>query len=756
MKKIILFSLAAASVAMLALSGCSDDISYDSPGDGQGRVLIRPMLNNDVSGTVATGGKKAPSRAGGVASDELAAKTLIWISNSKGLVRKFDGVGQVPAEGIWLNSDSYIAEAWTGDSVSASFDKKFFKAREPFTISKGQTIQIDLELKISNVVVEVEYNDAVKDLLVTPSVTAGHKRGSLTFEGFDMEKTPGYFMMPSTDKNIAYTFTAKTADGSDVKKEGVIENARPGYKYKIKVVYNNGGGQDPIGAGLFQIVVDESEIVVEDHILIESAPVISGIGFDLAIPVVGEAGKLETRKLWIQSVCALKSVVISCPTGFDALGIGGTDFEIFGMQPSVADALAAHGFSYIHQKHTGEATNPDFEEMKLVFDEAFMNLLPNGEHDVTVRATDANGRTGVAVMKVILTDASVQTVELPAASPAIWPTKATLTATVLKEGVESYGFNYREAGTQQWSFAAAGTGQSGARRRAVRKAPAVGESYSVVLTGLKPGTTYEYQAVCSGFESSIARFTTEGALQIPNAGMEEWTSAKCLNDKKNVLIPASSEADMFWDSGNHGSATMSKEVTQQSSDKVHSGQYAAKLSSQFVGVGTIGRFAAGNLFVGKYLKTVGTDGVLGWGRPFASRPKALRVWVHYTPGTVNYTNSNVPDIVKGQPDKGIIYVAIVDSSIAETAEGTTWPCVVKTETPDLFHKTDSNVIGYGEKVFTEATAGSDLVMVEIPIEYYRTDAKAENLILTCSASKGGDYFAGGDSVMYLDDFELVY
>lgn len=754
MKNKALLSLAAAFAAMLTFSGCSDEINYDSPEDGQGRVLIRPMLNNDVSGTVSTGVKKAPSRAGGVANDELAAKTLIWISNSKGLVRKFDGIGQVPAEGIWLNSDNYIAEAWTGDSVSASFDKKYFKAREPFSISKGQTIQIDLELKISNVVVEVEYDDAAKEALVNPVVTAGHKRGKLTFEGFEMEKTYGYFMMPSYDKNIAYTFAAKTADGSDVKYDGVIENARPGYKYKLKVVCNP-GGHDPIGAGIFQIVVDETEIEVVDHILIESAPVISGIGFDLATPVVGEAGKLDTRKLWIQSVCALKAVEISCPKGFDALGIGGNDFEIFGMQPSVADALAAHGFSYIHQKHTGEAENPEFEEMKLVFDEAFMNLLPNGEHEITIRATDANGRTGVAVMKVILTDASVQTVEISAASPAIWATQATITGTVLKDGIENPGFNYREAGTQQWSFVAAGTGASGARRRAARKAPAVGSSYSAVLTGLKPGTTYEYQAVCTGFEASVARFTTEEALQVPNANMEDWTSAKCLNDRKAVLIPASSEADMFWDSGNHGSATMSKEVTQQATDKVHSGQYSAKLCSQFVGVGSLGKFAAGNLFVGKYLKTDGTDGILGWGRPFTSRPTALRVWVHYTPGTVNYTNTNVADIVKGEPDKGIIYVAIVDDS-KKDFEGTSWPAVVKTKTAELFHKTDGNVIGYGEKVFTEATAGSDLVMVEIPISYTRTDLKASNIIITCSASKGGDYFAGGDSVMYLDDFELVY
>ena len=67
------------------------------------------------------------------------------------------------------------------------------------------------------------------------------------------------------------------------------------------------------------------------------------------------------------------------------------------------------------------------------------------------------------------------------------------------------------------------------------------------------------------------------------------------------------------------------------------------------------------------------------------------------------------------------------------------------------------MIAYGEKVFDSATTGDAMIEFEIPLVYARTDAKAVNVIVVCSASKGGDYFAGAaGSVMYIDDFELVY
>ena len=49
-----------------------------------------------------------------------------------------------------------------------------------------------------------------------------------------------------------------------------------------------------------------------------------------------------------------------------------------------------------------------------------------------------------------------------------------------------------------------------------------------------------------------------------------------------------------------------------------------------------------------------------------------------------------------------------------------------------------------------------MVPFEIPLVYNDKTKKASNLMITASASRYGDFFTGGLSVLYLDDFELVY
>jgi hypothetical protein len=183
------------------------------------------------------------------------------------------------------------------------------------------------------------------------------------------------------------------------------------------------------------------------------------------------------------------------------------------------------------------------------------------------------------------------------------------------------------------------------------------------------------------------------------------------------------------------------------------------MASQNVGIsGIYTKFAAGNVFIGKYLETDGTDGVLGWGRSFTGRPKALRAWVKYTPAAITEVASDVPDgVKKGDMDQGMIYIALTDNTLT-AYNSEQWPIVIMTKSSkrSLFDKTASNIIAYGEKVFTEATSGDGLVQIEIPIDYTRTDVRPSNIVLVASASKLGDYFTGGPSVMYIDDFELVY
>ena len=687
-----------------------------------------------MKGSVSRG-----SRAG-VTDDELAAKTLIWISNSKGVVRKYNGIGEVPAQGVWLLADNYVAEAWAGDSVPASFEDKHFKAREEFSIGGGETRQLNLECKIANVVVVVDYDESVRDLVSECVFEAGHKAGKLTYEGLEASGKPGYFMMPSFDKNISYTFTAKNnlTDGA-VTKHGAIENAKPGHKYTVHISQGDPSVSE-FGGALFDIEVDETEIEVAEVIEIQMEPVITGLTHNIDQPIVSTNGAFDECRLWVQSTSHIEYVEVECPAFTAYLGAGQTKFGVLSMSDEVRQKLEGYGFSYSLITHKNDPENPQFEEMKLRFNENFLSIFAEGEHTMTITVHDANNLTGVA--HVTFTSAKMQIDPVPSASPAVWADRVTLTATILNPDVTNAAIEWRRLGSQQWNRA---TPAAAAAARAE-----AGTTITATVTGLTAGTTYEYRAVCDGYESKPYTFTTEAAAQLPNAGFEEWDTSG-----KAYLVYASG-GTMFWDSGNHGSSTMNKNVTVPATDKKHSGTYSAKLESQFVGIGTIGKFAAGNLFVGKYLATQGTDGVLGWGRPFTSRPKALRGYVHYTPAAITDVASNAPaEYVKGDMDRGIVYIAIVDNT--KTAYNSeSWPCVVETKTTKLFDKNGSNVIAYGEKVFEGATAGNDMVPFEITLDYRTEDVKACNIILTISASKGGDYFTGGPSVMYVDDLELVY
>lgn len=215
MKK-ILYSFAGLAVLALAAS-CSQEENLIT--DGEGSISIRTSVCTDV---------EVESRA----TDGLEDNCLIWISGSKGLVRKYDGVADVPSS-IKLLSGHYVAEAWAGDSVSASFDKRWFKGRTEFDVTKGQNTEVAIKCTVANVVASVNYAEGLEDVLTDFTMTVGHDRGSLTFEGRDERK--GYFMMPSTDKNLTYTLKGTQIDGKEFTHTGQILDAKPATEYAFLV-----------------------------------------------------------------------------------------------------------------------------------------------------------------------------------------------------------------------------------------------------------------------------------------------------------------------------------------------------------------------------------------------------------------------------------------------------------------------------------------------------------------------------------------
>lgn len=704
------------------LTACHDENELS---DGGARVYLNASVSSDI---------KLASRAG---TDELKENTLIWISKKdKGLVKKFEGLSSLPANGLWLTTGEYVAEGWAGDSVPASFTDRYFTGYAPFTVSKGQSTGVNLNCKIANVVASVNYSEGIDEAISSYSLTVGHEGGELTFEGRDTRK--GYFMMSSRSRDLQWTLNGTLPSGETFTRSGTIESPKRATEYTINVNYS--GSETTVGGGHFSIEIDETAIEVNHEVVIRLAPFIMGDNFDITKPFYAELGKVGDHAFFVNASAQLSSVIIDSRFFMEQCGLDGNDVDFIHMSDEVRRALESHGIETVH------TYDPDLDvaSLRVKFSAAFNNALPEGRYDFRIIATDVkptSNRTE-ATFSLVVSNAPVK-VEDP--SPAgIWTSQATLSGGIISAGASEYGFLYRAAASRA----------DGDWQKAVGEVS--GNTVTATITGLTPGSRYEYKVYADDFISAdIKSFTTDSEQQLPNAGFEEWNTSS-----KTYLI-CTDASSMFWDSGNHGSSKMGKNVTQPDETVKHTGQRSIKMESQFVGIGTIGAFAAGNMFVGEFLGTENTTkGILGWGRPWTTRPKALKGYIKYSPQAITHVDSdNLPDVHSGDMDSGILYIALVDDSHKSYQSYKSYPWIVRTADPAnwLFSKDKPNVIAYGERIFTEATAGDGMIEFEIPIEYYKTDIKPSNIIVVASASRYGDYYTGGQSsTMWLDDLQLVY
>lgn len=272
-----------------------------------------------------------------------------------------------------------------------------------------------------------------------------------------------------------------------------------------------------------------------------------------------------------------------------------------------------------------------------------------------------------------------------------------------------------------------------------------GGAFSCCLRGLEPLTDYTVRAYSDEDFSTEVNITTQENVQLPNATFTHWW----LNGK--VWNPWAEDGESFWDTGNRGAATLGNSNSLPIEDAFSATGYAgAELQTKFIGLGALGKLAAGNLFAGTYVRTDGTNGVLGFGRPFTVRPTGVKVRLQYTPVAITHTSRSNPDFsyMKGEPDTCIVWAALTDMDA---------PYEIRTKPSDrqLFDRDNEGVIAYGQYQNGDATDG--VIEVVIPIEYKATNRVPTYLLLTASASKYGDYFTGGNgSVLTILSYELLY
>lgn len=309
-----------------------------------------------------------------------------------------------------------------------------------------------------------------------------------------------------------------------------------------------------------------------------------------------------------------------------------------------------------------------------------------------------------------------------------------------------------------------------------------GETYKATVTELQPATEYESRMVYGNneYSSETTKFTTEETVALYNADFENWYTYNGIQYATASDDATSTDSENFlnayWDSGNPGAATMNKNPTQASNDTRDGRGQSAMLSSQFVGMLGIGKFAAGNIYTGHYCNTFMSPmgARIRFGQEFNARPTQLKGWYKYTRGTdINYSQNETykSELENSGGDKCAIYIALTDnigltedSSMKATAfeinNNLTEddPENFKYKYTIDFSENNPHIVAYGS-ITDEEAQGTGGIWKEftIDLKYRSLDRKPKYIIVVASASKYGDYFTGSTgSVMYIDDFELTY
>ena len=338
--------------------------------------------------------------------------------------------------------------------------------------------------------------------------------------------------------------------------------------------------------------------------------------------------------------------------------------------------------------------------------------------------------------------------------------------TYIAEAGKANGLKYRHGGSSEWLEV---------NREDIATD---GGTFKAHIKGLDPDSVYETMAYSGEDQSPVVEFVTESATPIPN-GSFEYASKVAGKDFYKFYDPSCGVQDgmyMFWGSGNgedsegvNGSASMGIVITYiDTDDKVDGNQSVRAQTSQLAGM-----LAAGNLFTGQFAGLVGTSGgKVNFGRPWTTRPSALKLYCKYKTGKMDIINGAPVGVTltKEDYDRAEIKVAVGNWNFREYGGTEESPVHINTTDQKTFvdFRTDKSTIADGNLTIHHdgyilngsakvSTATDSWVEYIIPLSYHDMDEKPTHIIVSCAASQFGDYFTGcSSSALWIDALELIY
>lgn len=624
---------------------------------------------------------------------------------AKELVRKYTSRDAVP-QYIWLLQDDYCVTVTVGEKVDATFEnKKYYEGASDFSIVPGKISTVDLKCSMVNIPAEVKFDETIASRFTKEFYAYICASDSFDLAAAKAAEVPtlkftssgiGYLLMPEGCTTLSWYFYGNDGEQT-VSQTNIIENVKPLTLYTLKFKYS----KDAPGGVVISAEVDTSVDHREDKVPFSPDPTVKGDGFNVDQLHAYTSG---ARRYFINALDVITELQIVAD---------GTVYDL------LASSYAGITVETLSEK-----------EYHITLSADFFNALTGGEQKVIFNIKDANGGVGYCEAPY-----QVQGIlPLGESDYDLWFKTADFEA-LAYNSASNVEIGYREMGGE-WTKLRASAGSEA-------------NHYNAMANDFNANRTYEYAMFIDSKQVGRAlTIKTPDGAQIPESGFEHWTH---LNGK--VWCPTATYGVGLWDTGNHATGSIGSENLTYASDDIRpgsTGQKSAYLHSIKAGISvggmTVGKFAAGNIFIGSFVKIEGTGGIVDFGKPFTftARPKALRMWIKYNAGTIDFAG----DINASGADLTKIFVCLCN---------TTTPYRVNTNDSSTFFDPTkaANVVALSN--YESRTSIPEWTLLELPIEYKDENTKPNFLVLTLTCSGYGDYFAGSTSSwMYVDDVEFVY
>lgn len=699
MNKTIIRHAWALAVPMLLAVSCKENVSG--------------ALDKGQLGVTALCDTEATVKAAVAPGSDMVFSVSVYDGNN-GLAAQVADHNDLAGNPFSLPSGTYRIEILNGDpSVDAAFDAPVYFGQTNATVKPDRLTSATVTATLANVMASVSLDETIAEHFVSTSVTVSNASGaSLTFSSDEdnYDKT-GYFKV---DGGLSWSVDFVTPEGihyynsasySDVK-------AREHYEFAFSVKEVVDGN----GKIALRLIVDDS-VNVQDYDLTldfdnRSMPsYATNTEFVLTQQPSFPMGDKTPKQFYFSAPKGAKSLVITVVGAQKSTSY----YELVGASESLIAELDALGIKTSAVAYGAQTANVDITD--------YIASLEIGTYRLILSIYDIKGHMASVDMSfIIMSDVDV---DMVSAEP--WAKFAVVKAKWYTQEVpEGIGFCYRLAGTSEWTKLAATAIEPDAETK----------TYSAVIPGLQPSSSYEVKAVTSSQDDTrIFTFATEAAPSLYNLSFDDW-----YKDGQVWYPYLQGSNPTVWDSANKATASFIGSSTTPEESVVVSGK-AARMESKYAMIA----FAAGNLYVGKFNKIAGMGADLDWGTPFSGRPVALKGHYNYKSMPIDRTD-NAHSSFKGSADKCQIQILLTD-----------WdkPFNINTNSGVFVDfDNDPHIIGYSVLTSDETTNGYREFTLPI---HYRNNRIPKYIVVVCASSYMGDYFTGGvGSTLYVDEFSLVY